>query len=158
VVEGQSTRRRRPTRRGADAGGPVAPALATDEQADAAFLPVEEIERTNARRSRAAWTARLIYLVFGTVEILIAIRVLLKLIAANPASGFTRFTYGLTGTFVAPFRNIVTTPVAGNGATFEVSSILAIVIYVIFSWLIVRLFLLLIERPAGTLAGWPGGR
>jgi YggT family protein len=120
-----------------------------DEQIEREYPPVEEVETLDARRSEAAWTAQLIYFVFGVVEILIALRVLLKLIAANTGSGFTRFIYGVTGPFVAPFKNIVDSPTARNGAVFEVSSILAIVIYLLINWLIVRLLLILIERPGG---------
>src|SRR4051812_4828297 len=125
-----------------------------DELLEQDYLPVEEVETLDARRSDAAWTARLIYFVFGVIEILIALRVLLKLIAANTGSGFTRFIYSVTGPFVAPFKNIVDSPTARNGAVFEVSSILAIVIYLLISWLSVRLLILLIERPA--TPGRPG--
>src|SRR3954465_8967526 len=119
-----------------------------DELIEQEYPPVEEVETLDARRSEAAWTARLIYFVFGVVEILIALRVLLKLIAANTGSGFTRFIYGVTGPFVAPFKNIVDSPTARNGAVFEVSSLRAFVIYRLISWLVFPLLLLLIERPA----------
>ncbi len=111
------------------------------------YLAVEEIPGLDPRRSNAAWTARAIYFLFAVVEIALGLRILLKLIAANPGSGFTRFIYGLTAPFVAPFRNIVAAPTATNGATLDVSSLLAILVYFLLSWLLVRLLLLLIERP-----------
>ncbi len=102
-----------------------------------------------ARQATAAWTVRLLSFVFAVLEILIALRVLLKLIAANPESGFARFIYGATGPLIAPFKNLVASPTARNGAALEVSSLLAIVIYLLLNWLLARLLLLLIERPDG---------
>lgn len=122
---------------------PVAPELGPQS----AYVAVEEIDPQLARRSNAAWTARLVYFCFAVIEILLGLRILLKLIAANPESGFTRFIYGITLPFVAPFSNIVTMPTAANGATLDLSSLLAILVYLLLSWLCVRLFLLLIERP-----------
>lgn len=129
--------------------GRAEPQVPPDESIEQEFAGVEEAEDLEARRTNAAWTARVIYFVFGVVEILIALRVLLKLIAANTESGFTRFIYGITGPFVAPFQGTVASPTAANGSALELSSILAIVIYLLISWLAVRLMLLLIERPAG---------
>ena len=110
------------------------------------------------RRSQAQWAASLIYFAFGVIEIVLAIRVFLKLIAANTATGFTRLIYSLSGPFVAPFKNIVTTPVAANGATFEASSLIAIAIYLLLSWLLVRLLFLLIARPTGDDYATPAPR
>ena len=114
---------------------------------EAAYVAVEETDPLTARHSNAAWTARLVYFCFAVIEIVLGLRILLKLIAANPESGFTRIIYGVTAPFVAPFSNIVTMPTARNGATLDLSSLLAILVYLLLSWLCVRLFLLLIERP-----------
>lgn len=99
------------------------------------------------RRSNAQWTARAISFAFGVIEIAIGLRLLLKLIAANEASGFARFIYGFTAPFVAPFQGVVNSPRARNGSVFEFSSVLAILIYLLLSWLIVRLLFLLLDRP-----------
>lgn len=114
---------------------------------DTAYVAVEDTDPLSARRSNAAWTARLVCFCFAVIEIALGLRILLKLIAANPDSGFTRLIYGVTAPFVAPFSNIVTMPTARNGATLDLSSLLAILVYLLLSWLCVRLFLLLIERP-----------
>lgn len=121
--------------------------VALEPDPESVFVAVEDADPLTARRSNAAWTARLVYFCFAVIEILLGLRILLKLIAANPESGFTRFIYGITRPFVAPFSNIVTMPTATNGATLDLSSLLAILVYLLLSWLCVRLFLLLIERP-----------
>jgi uncharacterized protein YggT (Ycf19 family) len=105
------------------------------------------VDYVEARRSTADWLAGLISMVFGLIAILIAIRVVLKLLAANTASGFTQFIYNISGPFVAPFHGIFGTPSADNGAVLEVSSILAIAIYLLVGWLIMRLLQLVIDRP-----------
>ncbi len=111
--------------------------------------PPPDYER-EIRRTNAQWTARLIYFVFGVIEIIIAIRILLKLIAANEASLFARIIYGFTAPFLAPFQGVVNSPRARNGSTFEIPSLLAILIYLLISWLIVRLLFLLLDRPTRT--------
>src|SRR5512140_2559245 len=45
----------------------------------------------------------LIGFAFGVLEGLIGIRILLKLMAANPANAFARFIYDITSIFLAPF-------------------------------------------------------
>src|SRR5262245_3064188 len=111
------------------------PPLALDQHADETQpLPFEPLDtmppphdhEREIRRTNAQWTARLIYFVFGVIEIIIAIRILLKLIAANEASLFARFIYGFTAPFLAPFQGVVNSPRARNGSTFEIPSILAI--------------------------------
>jgi YggT family protein len=106
-----------------------------------------QVDHVEARRSTADWIAGLVSLVIGIIAILIAIRIVLKLLAANTASGFTQFIYNVTGPFVAPFLNIFGTPAGDNGAVFELSSILAIAIYLLVGWLIIKVLQLLIDRP-----------
>jgi uncharacterized protein YggT (Ycf19 family) len=105
------------------------------------------VDRVEARRSTADWISGLISLVIGVIAILLAIRIVLKLLAANPDSGFTQFIYNITGPLARPFQNIFGTPAAGNGAVFEVSSILAIAIYLLVGWLLIKLVQLIIDRP-----------
>ncbi len=112
------------------------------------MVVAETVDNVGARRSTADWLSGLVYFIFAVIEILIALRVLLKLVAANPESGFSRFIYAVTGPFVAPFRNIINDPATGGGNVFELSSILAIVVYLLLSWIIAKLLQLLIDRPA----------
>lgn len=108
----------------------------------------EQVDRATARASSANWLASLVYFLTGLLGFLLAIRIVLKLLAANPDSGFTRFIYGLSGPFVAPFAGIVGTPSADNGSVLEVSTLIALVVYLIVGWGIARLLALLINRPA----------
>lgn len=90
----------------------------------------------------------LIWLLFGILEALIALRVVLKLIAANPGTGFAQSLYNFTDVFLAPFAGLVASPVLGNGV-LEIYSIIAMVVYLLLAWVIIRLFQL-IFTPART--------
>ncbi len=99
-------------------------------------------------RVLVARIAGLIWLLFGALDLLIFVRIILKLIAANPNSGFAQIVYDVSGVFLLPFSNLVASPVIGTGV-FEISSMIAIVIYALVAWIIVRLFRL-VFTPART--------
>lgn len=83
-----------------------------------------------------------IYYVLGVIEILLAFRFLFKLLGANQASGFVSFIYAITGILVAPFKGIFTTFVTEGLSTrsvFEPAVIIALIVYAIIAWGLVRL-------------------
>lgn len=82
--------------------------------------------------------ARLVWFVFGAIEILIAIRFVLKLLGANAEAGFVQFVYGLSGIFMIPFDAILGTDRVAD-ATFEWSALVAIAIYALVAWGVVAL-------------------
>jgi uncharacterized protein YggT (Ycf19 family) len=96
--------------------------------------------------------SQIIYLLAGIVEALIITRVVLKLLAANGAVGFVRFVYGVSAPLVAPFQGIFSTPVS-NSNVLELSSLVAIAVYGLVAWGIVRLIVILARRPLPTTAG-----
>lgn len=91
-----------------------------------------------ARDYTLARTARAVYFIFGLFETLIALRVALRLLAANPNSAFASLIYGITGPLVAPFRGLFRDPNMG-GAVLEFSSLVAIVVYALIAYALVRL-------------------
>jgi uncharacterized protein YggT (Ycf19 family) len=88
----------------------------------------------------------LTYLVFGIIEGLLLIRLVLKLLGANPQAGFTTFIYGLTDVFMAPFRNLLPTVGSSSGAVLEVSVLVAIIVYALVAWVVARLIVILFFR------------
>ncbi len=108
----------------------------------------ESYDRTESRWATADWLTGIVYFLVSLIAILIALRVVLKLLAANADSGFARFIYGVSGPFVGPFQGILGTPDAGNGSVFEFSSILAIAIYFLVGWIIAKVIQLAIARPS----------
>lgn len=49
---------------------------------------------------------KLIYFMFGILEVLLSFRLILKLTGASSSSGFVRLIYGITGIFILPFEGI----------------------------------------------------
>jgi hypothetical protein len=92
----------------------------------------------------AVWrTQRVIYYIFGVIEAFIAIRFILKLLAANPDSAFTQVIYNISWVFVFPFNNVVPNTTSG-GSTFEWFSIIAIVVYSLVSMGLAKLISLVL--------------
>jgi hypothetical protein len=89
--------------------------------------------------------SQFIWLIFGGIEALIGIRVILMLIGANPANPFTAFVYQLSELFLWPFRNIVANPAFQN-YVLEITSIIAMIVYPLIGWAIVRLIWVLFYR------------
>jgi YggT family protein len=80
---------------------------------------------------------QLIWLFFGIVEGLIGLRVLLKLIGANPENEFASLIYNAAALFLAPFFGLIGSPSAG-GMVLEVPSLVAMLVYALVGWVIVR--------------------
>jgi len=85
-----------------------------------------------------ARATQLIWLVFGIVEGLIGLRVLLKLIGANADNAFASLVYNAAGLFVGPFFTLTGSPAAG-GMVLEIPSLFAMLIYALLGWVIVRI-------------------
>ena len=72
---------------------------------------------------------QLISLALGILESLLLIRIVLQLLAANPNAGFSRFVYGMTAQFVAPFQGVFPNPFSLGGVTLDEAAILAMIVY-----------------------------
>ena len=93
--------------------------------------------------------SQLIWFVVAVVAILLALRFVLYLIAANPASGFAAFIYNITNVLVAPFAGLVALPTMGNGSIVDVISLIALVVYTLLGWGIVQLFRIIFSDTGG---------
>lgn len=115
----------------------------TTTQPNGAEVQHREVSRST-QLSGVAITQRVIWFIVGVIDVLIAIRFALLLLGANQSAGFVDFIYGITGIFVAPFVGIFGEPTYGS-FMFEWSSILAILVYTLIGWGIVKLVTL--TRP-----------
>jgi uncharacterized protein YggT (Ycf19 family) len=77
--------------------------------------------------------ARGVHYLFGLLEALLGLRILLMAFGADPQAGFTATIFGVTDPFLIFFRNIFPTISTGMG-TLDLSAVLALIIYAILSW------------------------
>ncbi len=108
------------------------------------------VEPAMVVRPVAAYHYRAVQVVWflaGLIDVILAIRFVMKLLAANPASGFVSFMYNLSEPLIAPFRGIFGTPAAG-GSVLEPASLVAMVIYSLIAWGVVVL-IRLVTAPKG---------
>lgn len=84
---------------------------------------------------------QIVWYLLGLLEVLLAFRLVLKLLGANAAAGFTSFIYGVTYIFTAPFLSVFhMTKVAGS--IFEWTTLLAMFVYWVIAFGIIKLFLM----------------
>ena len=88
-----------------------------------------------------------VWYILNVIEGLLLFRFILRLLGANAAAGFTNFIYTLSYPFVAPFINVFRALRFGN-ATFEWSTLLAMLVYWLIAWGIVRLIVM--NKPITT--------
>ena len=84
----------------------------------------------------------LIYFFFGALAILLAFRLVLKLTGASMSSAFVGLIYGLTGIFILPFEGIFRrgyTQGIETTSVLEPSTLVAIIVYAVLAWGIVKL-------------------
>ncbi len=93
---------------------------------------------------------QLIWLLLGILEALIALRIGLKLIGANPESPIVALIYGFTYLFLFLFEGLVASPAVGN-MVLELSSMFAMLIYGLIAWAVERIVWLAFYRPRGTV-------
>lgn len=121
--------------------------------------PVAEVDRTTAtaydpyasRRQSSYRLMQAIYLVFGVIEALIVIRIVLRALGANPQAGFAQFIYAVSAPFVAPFAGLFGNP-QYSGSVLEVHSIVALAVYALLAWLVVKVAWLLFGETRSAVA------
>ena len=116
---------------------------------------ISEVQTTQREpeRERRIFTfkaTQLIWLLFGILEALLALRIGLKLIGANPDSPIAVFIYGFTNLFLVPFKGLTGTPQAG-GMVLEISSVIAMVAYALIAWALERIVWVIFYRPRGAM-------
>ena len=94
---------------------------------------------------------QLIWLLFGVLEVMIALRIGLLLVGANPASPIVVLIYGFTSLFLFPFTGLIASPTFGS-FVLEISSMFAMLIYALVAWVVERTVWLIFYRPRGPVA------
>ena len=117
------------------------------------YKEVRTTQHEQGREQRVATfkATQLIWLLLGILEAAIALRVVFKLIAVNAANPFAALLYNVTDLFVAPFASLTGAPAAG-GMVLEISSIIAMIVYLLIAWALERLVYVLFYRPRGAVS------
>jgi hypothetical protein len=123
------------------------PTVATDRTESTTYDPYA------ARRLTSIKIIRGLYLLFGLIEALLVIRFVLKALGANAEAGFAQLINAVTGPLIAPFVGLFGTPQAASGAVLELHTLIALAIYPLVAWLLVRgAALMLGEDRSATVA------
>jgi len=90
-----------------------------------------------------------IWYILSVIEVLLLLRFIFRLLGANTGSGFTIFLYSITNILTMPFSGIFN-PVRSAGlvtsSVFEPATIIAMAIYALAAWGIIRLLWIKVSR------------
>src|SRR5665648_709168 len=92
---------------------------------------------------------RIVYYILGLLEVILGFRLVFKLLGANPGSGFVSFIYSISEIFLVPFNAIfrsASTRGIETEALLEPSTIIAMVVYALIAWGIVKLMAIMMGR------------
>lgn len=81
---------------------------------------------------------QVIWYILGLIEVLLAFRLTLKAIGANPFSAFVALIYGLSDPLALPFGGIISSGTYGT-SVFEWSTIFGALVYFLAAWGLVSL-------------------
>jgi len=97
------------------------------------------------KRRMAYQVSSLVWVLFGILIGAIALRILLKLIAANPANPFAALVFATTDLFMWPFLGLTISPSAGE-MVLEIPAIVAVLVYARVGWAFVQIVWLILYR------------
>lgn len=91
--------------------------------------------RANARY----WITTIVYFLLGVLEVILGLRFLFRFLGANPNNSFISFLYSLSHVFVGPFNGIFNDQALGTRSVFEISTLIAMLLYALIAWGLVSL-------------------
>jgi hypothetical protein len=129
--------------RSSDRGGVHAEsqyAASTDASGTSVERRQETVEDTYQRQAnRRVWVKRTLSSCFSVLEVVLGLRLLFRLLGANPQNSFITVLYRLSHVFVGPFNGIFNDQALGNQSVLEVSTLIAIALYALLAWGLVAL-------------------
>lgn len=76
-------------------------------------------------------------IIFGTIEASLSLRLIFKLLGANPNNFFINALYKFTNPFVAPFIGIFNIDLSFASFSFDIPTIIAMVIYSLIGYALI---------------------
>lgn len=99
-------------------------------------------EQSQEQASQSQTIEYVVYFLFGFLNVLLAFRLIFKLMGASMSSAFVRAIYSVTGIFIMPFEGIFSrgyTQGIETTSVIEPSTLVAFIVYAILAWGIVKL-------------------
>jgi len=103
-------------------------------------------EVTKAEPVKSFPVVKIIYFILGVLEVFLGLRLILRLLGASPDNVFVPFIYNVTRIFIAPFFGIFSTAAtqgAETDAVLEPATIIAMLIYALLAWGIVKFIIII---------------
>jgi len=108
----------------------------------------ERVGNTNVQRETVATRTstpgavlfrRIVWYITGFIIVLLLLRLILLLLAANDTNAFVSFVYALSSFFAVPFYGIFNYQPSYGHFTFEISTVVAIIVYALIGWGVAKL-------------------
>lgn len=101
---------------------------------------VETYEDKNLRNATLRyWATSIIYFLLSVLEVILGLRFIFRLFGANESNDFILALYNFSHVFVGPFNNIFNDQSIGSRSVFELSTLVAMLIYALIAWGLVAL-------------------
>lgn len=101
-------------------------------------LQTEHPQKVYEKKKTIFRTYQVIWYILGVIEVLLAFRVVLKMLGANPNSSFVNLVYLISDPLALPFSGIFRVGVS-QGAVFEWSTLVAMAVYALVAFGIIQL-------------------
>lgn len=98
----------------------------------------------------ASLAARIVTFVFGVLQALLVLRIILLLLVANPGNDVVSFVLGATDPFVEPFRGMFALDrvAADQGSVLDVAAIVALIGWTLIELVLFAAIRIFSRRPA----------
>jgi hypothetical protein len=96
-------------------------------------------DKNQGRANIRSRSATIVYFLLGVLEIILALRFLFRLLGAGQDNSFILFLYNLSHVFVVPFNGIFNDQILGTGNVFELSTLIAMLVFALIAWGLVAL-------------------
>jgi len=112
----------------------------TTQSGDTIRRSTETRDSKDNAEHRTNVVARVIWYVAGILEVLLGLRFVLSLLGANTTNGFANFIYSASHPFVSPFFSLFNYRNYVYGISrFEIYTLVAMLVYALIAWGIVKL-------------------
>jgi hypothetical protein len=105
---------------------------------------VDETRVTTSRPSGSTLASRIVILVFGLIQLVIGLRIVLLALDAREGNDLVRAILDISQVFVAPFEGILRSDaLAAGGSVLDIAAVLALI-----GWTLIELVVLAVIRIA----------